>query len=189
MVCQSNRRSYVKRLLILMLVLALSVPFVIAGCGDDETTEESPSPSPSPTMASADIIETAEAAGNFTTLLTAIRAAELEETLKGEGPYTVFAPNDDAFAKVPAETLDGLLADPSGALTDVLTYHVVSGKVMSTDLSDGMTVATLNGAQLTITIDADGKVMVNDATVLTPDIEASNGVIHEIDTVLLPPAQ
>ena len=89
-------------------------------------------------MAQKDIVDTAVEAGSFTTLVSAVQAAGLEETLRGEGPFTVFAPTDDAFAAVPKETLDALLADPKGALTDVLTYHVVPGKVMSTDLSDGM---------------------------------------------------
>jgi uncharacterized surface protein with fasciclin (FAS1) repeats len=118
--------------------------------------------------------------------VTAVQAAGLEETLRGEGPYTVFAPTDDAFAAVPKKTLDALLADPKGALTDVLTYHVVPGKVMSTDLSDGMMVDTVNGAQLKVTVKDDGTVMINDATVTTADIETSNGVIHVIDTVLVP---
>jgi len=115
-----------------------------------------------------------------------VQAAGLEETLRGAGPYTVFAPTDDAFAAVPQETMDALLADPSGALTDVLTYHVVPGKVMSTDLSDGMMAETVNGESLKITINDDGTVMVGDATVVTADIETANGVIHVIDTVLVP---
>jgi uncharacterized surface protein with fasciclin (FAS1) repeats len=175
-----------KRFLVLLLVLALSVPFVVAACGEEE---ESPSPSPSPTMAMMDIVETAQGAGDFTTLVTALQAAGLDETLQGEGPFTVFAPNDAAFNKVPKDTLDGLLADPTGSLTDVLTYHVVAGKVMSGDLSDGMTAETVNGAEITITIEEDGTVMVNDAKVVTADIECSNGVIHVIDTVLLPPSE
>ncbi|MCX6363121.1 MAG: fasciclin domain-containing protein [Actinobacteria bacterium] len=147
------------------------------------------SASPSPSMAAKDIVDTAVGAGDFTTLVTAVTAAGLVDTLKGEGPYTVFAPTDAAFAAVPKETLDALLADPKGALTDVLTYHVVSGKVMASDLSDGMMVDTVNGAQLKITVNADGTVMVNDANVTTADIETSNGVIHVIDSVLLPPAK
>ena len=137
-------------------------------------------------MAQKDIVDTAVEAGSFTTLVTAVQAAGLEETLRGEGPYTVFAPTDDAFAAVPKETLDALLADPKGALTDVLTYHVVPGKVMSTDLSDGMQAETVNGQPLDITVADDGTVMVNGATVVTADIETANGVIHVIDTVLVP---
>ena len=181
--------------LVLAVVAILMVPFVLAACGgDDDGTGNgaggaATSPSPSPSAAQKDIVDTAVEAGSFATLVTALTAAGLDDTLKGEGPYTVFAPTDDAFAAVPAGTLDDLLADPKGALTDVLTYHVVPGKVMSTDLSDGMMADTVNGAQLTITINDDGTVMVNDATVTTADIETSNGVIHVIDTVLIPPAE
>jgi transforming growth factor-beta-induced protein len=175
-----------KRMWILVAVVALlALPVVIAACGSDEAAT---SPSPSPTMAQKDIVDTAVEAGSFTTLVSAVQAAGLEETLRGEGPYTVFAPTDDAFAAVPKETLDALLADPKGALTDVLTYHVVPGKVMSTDLSDGMTVETVNGATLTIKVNDDGTVQINDATVTTADIETSNGVIHVIDSVLIPPS-
>ena len=131
-----------------------------------------------------DIVGTAQAAGTFTTLLAAAEAAGLVETLQGEGPLTVFAPTDDAFAALPEGTVEGLLADTE-ALTAVLTYHVVAGAVMSTDLSDGMTATTVNGADITITI-GEG-VMVNDANVVAADIEATNGVIHVIDAVILPP--
>ena len=132
-----------------------------------------------------DIVDTAAGAGNFTTLLAAAEAAGLVETLKGEGPYTVFAPTDEAFAALPEGTVDGLLADPE-ALAGILTYHVVPGKVMSTDLSDGMTATTVNGADVTVSIDGD-TVMVDDATVTQADVEASNGVIHVIDAVIMPP--
>ncbi|GAB5449473.1 fasciclin domain-containing protein [Gymnodinialimonas sp.] len=129
------------------------------------------------------IVETAAEAGTFTTLLAAAEAAGLVETLSGEGPLTVFAPTDDAFAALPEGTVEGLLADTE-ALTAVLTYHVVAGAVMSTDLSDGMTAATVNGADITVSLDP---VMINDANVVAADIEASNGIIHVIDSVLLPP--
>ncbi|MGP1357707.1 fasciclin domain-containing protein [Roseicyclus sp.] len=131
------------------------------------------------------IVETAVAAGNFTTLVAAVEAAGLVETLSGEGPFTVFAPTDEAFAALPEGTVEGLLADPE-ALAAILTYHVVPGAVMSGDLSDGMTATTVNGADITISIDGS-TVMVNDATVTAADIEASNGVIHVIDSVILPP--
>ena len=171
-----------------MVVALMVVPLVIAACRT--TSDEAASPSPSPTMPAKDIVDTAVEAGSFTTLVSAVQAAGLEETLRGEGPYTVFAPTDDAFAAVPQETLDALLADPQEtALTDVLTYHVVPGKVMSTDLSDGMMVETVNGASLEITVNDDGTVMVGDATVVTADIETANGVIHVIDTVLVPPSE
>jgi uncharacterized surface protein with fasciclin (FAS1) repeats len=131
------------------------------------------------------IVETAVAAGNFTTLVAAVEAAGLVETLSGEGPFTVFAPTDEAFAALPEGTVEGLLADPE-ALAAVLTYHVVPGSVMSGDLSDGMMATTVNGADITVSLDM-GTVMINDATVTTADIEASNGVIHVIDAVILPP--
>jgi uncharacterized surface protein with fasciclin (FAS1) repeats len=135
----------------------------------------------------ADIVDTAVAAGDFNTLVAAVQAAGLVETLKGEGPFTVFAPTDEAFAKLPAGTVDALLADPEGALTTILLYHVVPGKVMSTDLSDGLEAATVQGEPVTFTI-ADGGAMVNDANIVAADIETSNGVIHVIDTVILPPS-
>ena len=133
---------------------------------------------------SMDIVDTAVSAGSFTTLVAAVQAAGLVDTLKGEGPFTVFAPTDEAFAALPEGTVQALLADPE-ALAAILTYHVVAGKVMSTDLSDGMMAATVNGAD--ITIGTMGGVSVNGANVLTADIEASNGVIHVIDAVILPP--
>lgn len=134
---------------------------------------------------SKDIVDTAIDAGSFTTLVAAVQAAGLVDTLKGEGPFTVFAPTDEAFAALPEGTVEGLLADPE-ALAAILTYHVVAGEVMSGDLVDDMKAATVNGAE--ITIDLDSGVMVNDATVVTADIAASNGVIHVIDKVILPPA-
>ena len=127
---------------------------------------------------SKDIVDTAVEAGTFTTLVAAVEAAGLVDTLKSEGPFTVFAPTDEAFAALPAGTVEGLLADPE-ALAAILTYHVVAGKVMSTDLSDGMTATTVNGADITIGT-TDG-VTVNGANVVTADIEASNGVIHVIE--------
>jgi len=131
-----------------------------------------------------DIVDTAAAAGSFTTLLAAAEAAGLVDTLKSEGPFTVFAPTDEAFAALPEGTVEGLLADPE-ALAAILTYHVVAGKVMSGDLTDGMTATTVNGADVTIM--TEGGVTVNGANVVTADIEATNGVIHVIDAVILPP--
>lgn len=133
---------------------------------------------------SMDIVATAEGAGSFTTLLAVVEAAGLSDTLKGDGPFTVFAPTDEAFAALPEGTIEGLLADPE-ALAAILTYHVIAGKVMSSDLSDGMSAATVNGAEVTISM--GNSVMINDATVISADIEASNGVIHVIDKVIMPP--
>ncbi|MBD3763020.1 MAG: fasciclin domain-containing protein [Rhizorhabdus sp.] len=131
-----------------------------------------------------DIVDTAAAAGSFSTLLAAAEAAGLVETLKGEGPFTVFAPTDEAFAALPEGTVEGLLADPE-ALAAILTYHVIAGKVMSTDLTEGMTAATVNGADVTITLEGGAKI--NGANIVQADIEASNGVIHVIDAVIMPP--
>jgi uncharacterized surface protein with fasciclin (FAS1) repeats len=136
--------------------------------------------------ADKDVVDTAVAAGNFTTLVAAVQAAGLVDTLKGAGPFTVFAPTDDAFAALPAGTVEDLLKpENKEKLTKILTYHVVPGKVMSTDLTNGMKAATVEGAEVTIT--TEGGVKVNDANVTTADIEATNGVIHVIDAVILPP--
>lgn len=135
---------------------------------------------------SKDIVDTAVGAGNFTTLVAAVEAAGLVETLKGEGPFTVFAPTDAAFAALPAGTVEDLLKpENKDRLVAILTYHVVPGKVMSTDLSEGLKAATVQGGEVTITLDGGAKV--NGAVISTADIEASNGVIHVIDSVILPP--
>jgi len=131
------------------------------------------------------IIQTAQAAGTFKTLIAAVQAAGLADTLNGPGPFTVFAPTDEAFAALPAGTVEGLLADPD-ALAKILTYHVVAGKVMSSDLTEGMMAKTVNGASATITLE-DGA-MIDDASITTADIAASNGVIHVIDAVIMPPS-
>ena len=178
-----------KRLSIaIVIALLVAVPLVLAACGSS-SDDSTPAASPSPSMAAKDIVDTAVAAGDFKTLVTAVTSAGLVDTLKGTGPYTVFAPTDAAFDAVPKKTLAALLADPNVALKDVLTYHVVAGKVMSSDLTDGQVITTVNGAPLTVTIKSDGTVMVGDATVVTADIETSNGVIHVIDTVLVPPSK
>jgi uncharacterized surface protein with fasciclin (FAS1) repeats len=132
---------------------------------------------------SADIVDTAIAAGDFTTLIAAVQAAGLEETLRGEGPFTVFAPTDAAFAALPEGTVEALLNDIP-TLTSILTYHVVPGAVMSSALTDGMVAETVNGQSVTFTV--QGSVAVDNANVTAADIEASNGVIHVIDAVILP---
>lgn len=129
-----------------------------------------------------DLVDTAASAGNFKTLVAAVQAAGLVDTLKGPGPFTIFAPSGAAFAKIPKATLDGLLADKA-ALTKVLTYHVVPGKVMAADVKAGM-VKTVQGQDLTVST-ASG-VMVDQSKVVATDVGASNGVIHVIDTVLMP---
>jgi transforming growth factor-beta-induced protein len=130
------------------------------------------------------IVETAEANGSFSTLVTALTAADLVDTLKGTGPFTVFAPTDAAFNALPAGLLDSLLANTT-ALTQVLTYHVVSGELMASDVTNLMSVTTLQGGSLPITT-TDGQVKIGIATITQTDIKCSNGVIHVIDTVLVP---
>ena len=189
------------------LVAALSVP--LAACSDDEddastADTEAPADDVTETTAADDmvddttddsmaedpgtIVDIAASNPDFSTLVTAVTEAGLVETLSG-GEFTVFAPTNAAFEALPEGTLDELLADPEGALADVLTYHVVEGTVMAEDVvgMDGQEVTTVNGAPVTITVDGE-TVMVNDATVVTTDIVASNGVIHVIDAVLVPPA-
>ena len=129
-----------------------------------------------------DIVDTAVAAGSFKTLATALGAAGLVDTLKGKGPFTVFAPTDEAFAKIPKADLDALLKDKA-KLTAILTYHVVAGKVMAADVKAGK-VKTVQGSELTVT--TAGGVQVNGAKVVKTDIVADNGVIHVIDTVVIP---
>lgn len=194
-------------------VAALAITFGLAACGSDskdttaapaETEAVAPetaaateamaaeteaaaaeTAAAAPADAPKDIVDTAVAAGSFNTLAKLLTDAGLIDTLKGKGPFTVFAPTDAAFAAVPADTLATLGADKA-LLTKVLTYHVVPGKVMAADIAAG-DVATVAGPTVKLSI-VDGKVMVNDATVVTADVVASNGVIHVIDKVLLPPA-
>ena len=134
------------------------------------------------------IVEVAVEAGSFNTLVAAVQAAGLAETLQGEGPFTVFAPTDSAFAKLPAGTVEALLADKA-KLASILTYHVVAGKVTAGDIvkAKGATPTTVNGQALDVAV-RGGKVYVNGAQVVSADVAASNGVIHVIDTVLLPKA-
>ena len=145
-----------------------------AACGDDDPVRVS-----EPTL-----VEVAQQAGSFTTLLAAIDAAGLTSTLEGDGPFTVFAPNDEAFAKIPADAIDALLSDKD-LLTQVLTYHVVPGRVTAAEVVGLSSAATVNGKNLTITVDGGG-VMVDGAKVIATDIEARNGLIHIIDDVLFP---
>jgi uncharacterized surface protein with fasciclin (FAS1) repeats len=134
----------------------------------------------------ADIVDTAIAAGQFNTLVAAVQAAGLVDTLKSEGPFTVFAPTDEAFAKLPAGTVETLLRPENrDQLVAILTYHVVPGKIMSTDIAGATTtVVTVQGGSLSV--NATDGVKINDATVIVADIETDNGVIHVIDTVVLP---
>lgn len=151
-------------------VVALSLAFGPVGTTKAEETK--------------DIVDTAVAAGSFNTLAAALKAAGLVETLKGKGPFTVFAPTDEAFAKLPAGTVEALLKDKE-KLTKILLYHVVSGNVMAKDVVKLKSAKTVQGSSVKITV-KDGKVMVDNANVVKTDIAASNGVIHVIDTVILP---
>lgn len=133
-----------------------------------------------------DIVDVAAANGSFSTLVVAVKAAGLVDTLKGDGPFTVFAPTDEAFAKLPAGTVENLLkSENKDKLTAILTYHVVSGKVMAADVVKLDSATTVQGQSVNVTTN-DGSVMINNANVVMADVKASNGVIHVIDTVLLP---
>jgi len=153
----------------------------------EDTTTTAKEESMEPKMdAPKDIVDVAAASADHTTLVAAVKAAGLVETLKGAGPFTVFAPTNAAFNALPAGTVDGLLMPEKKAdLTNILTYHVVAGNVKAADLKDGQKVKTLQGGELTVTI-KDGKVMINGANVTAADLASSNGVIHVIDAVLMP---
>ena len=147
----------------------------------EEATEE-----PTEEAAAGDLIDTAEAAGNFTILLSALEAAGLTDALRSEGPLTLFAPTDDAFAALPEGRLDELLADPEGVLTQILLYHVVPGTLLADEIGDGQAALTLQGNELTFSVTGD-QLQISDASVITSNIETSNGVLHIIDAVLMPP--
>jgi uncharacterized surface protein with fasciclin (FAS1) repeats len=164
-----------------------------AEAGDDTTSGMNEAGKDSGSELPATVIDVAASDENFSTLVTAVDAAGLAGTLSGDGPFTVFAPVNDAFAALPAGTVDTLLAPENQAqLTSVLTYHVVPSKVLSGDLSDGMTVTTVQGQTLTVGVQADGVTLTdasgNTVSVVQPDVEAGNGVVHVIDGVLLPSA-
>ena len=186
---------------LLVPALAIAIAACSAAASPSAVPTAAPTPSPAATAAASpsatpsasaaamakDIVQTATEAGSFKTLLTAVKAAGLVETLQGKGPFTVFAPTDAAFAALPAGTLDGLLKDPA-ALKKILLYHVVSGSVTA-DKVVGLTSATsVEGSPIAVSV-KDGTVYLNDsAKVVTPDVMASNGVIHVIDKVILPPS-
>ncbi len=151
-----------------------------AACGDSDDSDSNAA------QTSVDIVATAQQAGTFKTLVAAVQAADLVATLQGPGPFTVFAPPDSAFSALPAGTVDTLLKPENKAdLTGVLTYHVVAGKLSSSDVSGMTSAKTVQGQELTFKVE-NGKVKVDGATVVTPDIACSNGVIHVVDSVLLP---
>ena len=177
---KSRRTPLMKKVLALALVASIS----LVACGSDSSTEAVDT-TVMEEVAANDIVAVASSTEGFSTLVAALTAAGLVETLQGEGPFTVFAPNDEAFAALPAGLLEKLLLPENVAvLTSILTYHVVAGKVMSTDVTTG-DAATVEGS--TLALDTMSGVMVNDATVIAADVEASNGVIHVIDKVLVPP--
>ena len=158
--------------------LAAATVVAVSGCAQNRDMASTP--------AQSDIVDTAVAAGSFTTLVTAVQTAGLVETLKGPGPFTVFAPTDEAFAALPAGTVEALLQPENKAqLVSILTYHVVPGETFSGDLAgQRLAVATVQGS--TVEIDGTSGVQVDDATVIQADVDASNGVIHVIDKVIMP---
>ena len=179
---------------------AVSLAMFLAACSSGAATTMAPvastpavaTPSAAVAKTSADIVDTAVAAGNFKTLAAALTAAGLVDTLKGPGPFTVFAPTDVAFTKLPAGTVEALLKEPKGTLAEILKYHVVAGKVMAADVVklNGQKVKTVQGGELTVEVSGVKVALVDAAgkrvNVVTTDIAASNGVIHVIDAVLLP---
>ena len=165
-----------------LVAAALATLLTLSACSSDSDTA---SDSMTEETSVGTIVDVASADGSFGTLVAAVTAADLVETLSGEGPFTVFAPTDEAFAALPAGVLDALLLPENKAvLAQILTYHVVSGKVMAADVTDS-DVATVEGQKIKLST-ADG-VTVNGATVVVADVAASNGVIHAIDAVILPP--
>jgi uncharacterized surface protein with fasciclin (FAS1) repeats len=171
----------VMTLMAVALMFSVSAPALAGSCGTSAAKAEAKHASLEESMAPA-IFPLAEAAG-FNTLVAAVKAAGLEDVLTNGGPFTVFAPTDEAFAKLPAGTVEGLLANPE-QLKKVLLYHVVSGNVMASDVVKLESAETLNGTR--IAINTKNGVMVNDSNVIKTDIEASNGTVHVIDTVLIP---
>ena len=178
----------------LMLVTAMlftaciqAIPQASPAPADTPAEEASTESAMETEEAAPDIVDIAVADGRFETLVAAVTAADLVDTLKSEGPFTVFAPTDDAFAALPEGTVEGLLEDIP-ALTDVLLYHIVSGSVMASDVVGLDAATTVQGSDIAISLEGDS-VKINDATVIITDIEAANGVIHVIDAVILPPAE
>lgn len=187
----SSKTAPTKRTLRSVLALVLAFSLFGAACGgDDESTSAVPVSGDEVVESPGTVVDVAVGAGDFTTLVKAVTEAGLVETLSGDGPFTVLAPTDEAFAaalEALGLTAEELLASPD--LADILTYHVIPGKNLAADVIglDGSDVATVNGATVAVSV-VDGSVMINDATVTATDIDASNGVVHVIDSVLLPPA-
>ena len=201
--------------LLVVLIVAMSLSLLVVGCAEEEATPTPTGPTPTgptatgptptgptptgptptgptPTLApAADIVDVATADGRFEDLVMAIEAGNVTDTLKGEGPFTVFAPTNDAFAALPPGTLESLLGNATAgnatALQNVLLYHVVPGEFMAADIVTQTSLDTALDLPLTVTVGANETVLINDAQVIEADIMASNGVIHVIDTVLIPP--
>ena len=171
-----------------MCVLIVAI-LLCAGCTQPATppATATPTPTSTPVPAQKDIVQTAVADGRFTTLVAAVQAADLATTLSGPGPFTVFAPTDDAFKNLPPGTVETLLKDPKGQLIQILLYHVVPGKLMAADIVKQTSLTTAQGKPLNVTV-TNQSVMVDGATVVVTDIETKNGVIHVIDSVMIPPA-
>lgn len=180
-----------KKLSLLSLAIATTVSALLYSCGNapkEETDEKVMTEEvvETPMEAPKTVVDIAVGSPDHTTLVAAVSAAGLVETLNGAGPFTIFAPTNAAFSALPEGTVESLLLpENKDQLTGILTYHVVAGNVMAADLSDGQVVPTLNGQELTVSI-ADGKVSINGATVTAADLSGSNGVIHVIDSVVLP---
>jgi len=167
---------------VLSTLVALTTITPAAFAGEHNTAENDAAT----TVSKECIVDTAIGAGQFKTLVKAVQAAGLEQTLRGKGPFTVFAPTDEAFSKLPKDTLEDLLKpENKEKLASILTYHVVPGKVLAADVVKLTSAKTVNGKEVKITVE-DGKVKVDDANVIKTDIETSNGVIHVIDKVILP---
>lgn len=191
-----RNKTLPKSLLTVMMAIVLGLAaFVVTGCGDDNDTAAAPEPTSETSMSDMDIVETASANKDLSTLVELVTAADLVETLQGPGPFTVFAPTNEAFEALPAATLESL-QDPANKdqLAAILTYHVVPEKLDAAQITklaeDGETIKTVQGEELTPKLDGD-KVTITDAngdtvTVVTADVETSNGVVHVIDGVLQP---
>jgi uncharacterized surface protein with fasciclin (FAS1) repeats len=179
-----------KNILNMLVAVAVSSVTLVACSNEEANTTETPAePVKEETTvapAAKDVVDIAIGSADHTTLVSAVTAAGLVETLKGAGPFTIFAPTNAAFAALPSGTVDGLLKPESKAsLTNILTYHVVAGSVKAADLKEGQKVKTLQGEELTVSI-KDGKVMINGANVTAADLTGTNGVVHVIDAVLMP---
>jgi len=189
---QTQNLKFMQKKIFTMLAVATFTALAFTACNGTETkTEETTAEAVkeevmAPPAAAKDVVDIAIGSPDHTTLVAAVTAAGLVETLKGTGPFTIFAPTNAAFTALPAGTVDGLLKPESkAALTNILTYHVVSGNVKAADLTDGQKVKTLQGEELTVSV-KDGKVMINGANVTAADLTGSNGVVHVIDAVLMP---